>query len=47
MLNPFHISDSDWINSIWTTMYTFQGDSDMTTDDVVETLRSEYEAIFS
>lgn len=47
VLNPFYISDSDWINSVWNTMYTFQGDPTMTVDDVIEALRSEYEAIFS
>ena len=24
--NPFYIGDTDWINSVWNTMYTFQGD---------------------
>ena len=46
VLNPFYISDSDWINSVWNTMFTFQGDPDMTTDDVIEMLRNEYDAIF-
>lgn len=46
VLNPFYISDSDWINSIWNTMFTFQGDPSMTTDDAVAMLKSEYEAIF-
>lgn len=44
--NPFYIGDTDWINSVWNTMYTFQGDPSMTTDDVIEMLRSEYDAIF-
>jgi ABC-type glycerol-3-phosphate transport system substrate-binding protein len=46
VLNPFYISDSDWINSVWNTMFTFQGDASMTTDDVVATLKDEYDAIF-
>jgi len=46
VLNPFYISDSDWINSIWNTMFTFQGDPDMTVDEVIDTLRDEYDAIF-
>lgn len=46
VLNPFYISDSDWINSVWNTMYTFQGDPNMTTDDVIEVLKDEYDAIF-
>jgi len=44
--NPFYIGDTDWINSVWNTMYTFQGDPDMTTDDVIEMLRDEHSAIF-
>ena len=44
--NPFYIGDGDWINSVWNTMYTFQGDPDMTTDDVIAMLRDEYGAIF-
>jgi len=46
VLNPFYISDSDWINSVWNTMYTFQGDASMTTDDAVEMLKSEFDAVF-
>ena len=44
--NPFYIGDPDWINSVWNTMYTFQGDPNMTTDDVIEDFRSEYAAVF-
>jgi len=47
VLNPFYISDSDWINSVWNTMFTFQGDTSMTTDDAIAMLRSEYDAIFN
>lgn len=47
VLNPFYISDSDWINSVWNTMFTFQGDTSMTTDDAIEMLRDEYDAIFN
>ncbi len=36
----------DWINSVWNTMYTFQGDPSMTTDQAIEMLKSEYSAIF-
>jgi ABC-type glycerol-3-phosphate transport system substrate-binding protein len=46
VLNPYYISDADWINSVWNTMYTFQGDQNMTTDDVIGVLRDEYDAIF-
>jgi len=46
VLNPFYISDSDWINSVWNTMFTFQGDTSMTTDDAIEMLRDEFDAIF-
>ena len=44
--NPFNISDTDWLNSVWNTMYTFQGDPNMTADDVIEDFRSEYAAVF-
>ncbi len=44
--NPFYIGDPDWINSVWNTMYTFQGDPSMTTDQAIEMLKSEYSAIF-
>ncbi len=44
--NPFYIGDGDWINSVWNTMFTFQGDPEMTTDQVIEMLKSEYQAIF-
>jgi ABC-type glycerol-3-phosphate transport system substrate-binding protein len=44
--NPFYIGDPDWINSVWNTMYTFQGDPSMTTDDVIAMLKEEYGAIF-
>ncbi|MER8613877.1 extracellular solute-binding protein [Mesorhizobium sp. M0435] len=44
--NPFNISDTDWLNSVWNTMYTFQGDPDMTVDDVIGDFRSEYAAVF-
>lgn len=46
VLNPYYISDGDWIVSIWNTMFTFQGDPGMTTDDVIEMLRDEHDAIF-
>ena len=44
--NPFYIADSDWINSVWNVMFTYQGDKNMTTDQVIEKLKSEYNAIF-
>jgi ABC-type glycerol-3-phosphate transport system substrate-binding protein len=47
VLNPFYISDGDWINSVWNTMFTFQGDPSMTTDDAIAMLKDEYDAIFN
>ncbi len=44
--NPFYIGDTDWINSVWNTMYTFQGDPSMTTDAVIQMLKDEHAAIF-
>ena len=44
--NPFYHGDTDWINSVWNVMFTFQGDPDMTADDVIEALKEEHAAIF-
>lgn len=44
--NPFNIGDTDWINSVWNTMFTFQGDPSMTADDVVAKFKSEYDQVF-
>jgi len=44
--SPFNIADTDWINSVWNVMFTYQGDDSMTADDVIEQLKSEYDAIF-
>jgi len=44
--NPFYVGDSDWINSVWNTLYTFQCDERMSTDEVIGRLRSEHHAIF-
>ncbi|HZP21491.1 MAG TPA: ABC transporter substrate-binding protein [Bauldia sp.] len=44
--NPFYISDTDWINSVWNVMFTAQGDPNMTDQQVVDKLKSEYEAVF-
>ena len=44
--NPFYIGDGDWINSVWNTMYTFQGDPKMSTDDAIAMLKKEYAAVF-
>ena len=45
--NPFYIADGDWINSAWNTLYTFQGDPNMTTDQAIEMLKKEYDAVFN
>ena len=44
--NPFYVGDSDWIDSVWNTIYTFQCDPRMSTQDVLRRLRSEHRAIF-
>jgi glucose/mannose transport system substrate-binding protein len=44
--NPFYISDTDWINSVWNVMYTAQGDPNMTDEQVVQKLKDEYTAVF-
>jgi ABC-type glycerol-3-phosphate transport system substrate-binding protein len=44
--NPFYVGDSDWINSVWNAMYTFQCDERLSTEDLLRRLRSEHRAIF-
>ena len=44
--NPFYVGDSDWINSVWNTMYSFQCDERMSTEQVIERLRRAHRAIF-
>jgi len=44
--NPAYIGDPDWINSVWNTIYTFQGDPSMTTDQAIDMLKQQYSAIF-
>jgi ABC-type glycerol-3-phosphate transport system substrate-binding protein len=44
--NPYYVGDSDWINSVWNTMYTFQCDERMSTEQVLQRLRSDHRAIF-
>ncbi len=44
--NTNNIVDPDWQNSVWNTMFTFQGDPKMTIDDVIAKLKSEYKAVF-
>ena len=44
--NPFYISDTDWINSVWNVMFTAQGDPNMTDQQVIDKLKSEYDAVF-
>ncbi|MGJ8586320.1 MAG: ABC transporter substrate-binding protein [Marinosulfonomonas sp.] len=45
--NPFYHGDTDWINSVWNAMFTFQGDKDMTPADVISVLKDEHAAIFN
>jgi glucose/mannose transport system substrate-binding protein len=44
--NPYYITDNDWMNSVWNTMFTLQGDPSMSTDDVIAMLKSEYDSVF-
>jgi ABC-type glycerol-3-phosphate transport system substrate-binding protein len=44
--NPYYVGDTDWINSVWNTMYTFQCDERMSPEDVLRRLQSEHRAIF-
>jgi glucose/mannose transport system substrate-binding protein len=40
------VIDADWNNAIWTVMYNFWSDPDMTVDDVISELKDERDAIF-
>jgi glucose/mannose transport system substrate-binding protein len=44
--NPFNITDTDWHNAIWTVMYDFWSDKSQTTDDAIDGLMENYDAIF-
>ena len=44
--NPFNISDSDWVRSVWNVMFKFWGDQNMTSDDVIKELKDQYDTIF-
>jgi glucose/mannose transport system substrate-binding protein len=44
--SPFYIADTDWVNSVWNTMYTAQSDPKMTTDQVIKMLKDQYAAVF-
>ncbi len=44
--NPFNITEGDWHMSIWDTMFTYWSDDDMTTDDVIERFKEDYDAVF-
>jgi len=44
--NPFYIGDRDWIDSVWNVMFEYQSDPGMTSDQVIERLKEEYDAVF-
>jgi glucose/mannose transport system substrate-binding protein len=44
--NPFNISDSDWVRSVWNVMFKFWGDPSMTSDEVIKELKDQYDTIF-
>ncbi|MBI4921690.1 MAG: carbohydrate ABC transporter substrate-binding protein [Devosia nanyangense] len=44
--NPFNITNSDWHNAIWTVMYNFWSDKNLTTDDAVQALKDNYDQVF-
>jgi len=45
--NTNYIADADWQNSVWNVIFTAQGDKNMTDDQVIDKLKSEYDAIFN
>lgn len=44
--NPFNISDSDWVRSIWDTVFTFWGDPSETTDQLIAKMKEQYDAVY-
>jgi glucose/mannose transport system substrate-binding protein len=44
--NPFYITDTDWVNSVWNVMYAAQSDPKMTTDQVIKNLKDQYAEVF-
>ncbi|MDO8359885.1 MAG: ABC transporter substrate-binding protein [Devosia sp.] len=44
--NPFNITNSDWHNAIWTVMYNFWSDKNLTTDAAVQALKDNYDQVF-
>ena len=44
--NPFNISDSDWVRSVWNVMFKFWGDQNMTSEDVIKELKDQYDQVF-
>lgn len=45
--NPFNVITGDWNNGIWTAMYNFWSDKNMTTDDAVAELKDAYDLTFN
>lgn len=44
--NPFNITDGDWHMSIWDAMFTFWSDDSLSTEDAIELLKENHDAIF-
>jgi len=45
--NPFNVITGDWNNGIWTAMYNFWSDKNLTTDDAVAELKDAYDLTFN
>jgi glucose/mannose transport system substrate-binding protein len=44
--NTNYIADSDWQDSVWNVMFTYQSNAKMTTDEVIASLKKEYGSVF-
>ncbi|HEX4298537.1 MAG TPA: ABC transporter substrate-binding protein [Devosia sp.] len=44
--NPFNISDSDWVRSVWNVMFKFWGDQTETSDQAIQELKDQYDQVF-
>ncbi len=45
-VTPHNLTDADWIDAIWNVMFNYWSDPAMTADTAIESLQSEYDAIW-
>ena len=45
-VSPHNTADADWIDAIWNAAFNYWSDDSVTTDQVIEDLKNEHDAIF-